>query len=129
MKKMLAAFSRKVAGDTKQSAFELDFMARLVDHIIRIFTALGFVTGLIQLRKIHPDNVVLIGLLSIIGFALFYYLMFIIHHVTVRAGEAINIDVKARKIIAFVTTTAFSIAIVMYLEKIGDYLSEINLFG
>lgn len=56
--------------DTRRS---LAGLSGFVDHLIRLFTALGFLTGLLNIRSLNPDNDFIVVLLTILGIAVFYY--------------------------------------------------------
>lgn len=129
MKQIFYAFLRKVYVDAEMTGYAVGSIALFVDHVIRIFTALGFLTGLIQLRERYPDNDVLLVLLIVLTLTMLYYIIFIINHIVIKTGQKLNFSVNARRVTSLITTFTICVLFVHFHAVIASYLAEIKPFG
>ena len=129
MKQLYYTFVRKVYVDAEMTGYAMESIAAFVDHLIRIFTALGFLTGLIQLRERYPDNDVLLVLLIIITLTMLYYVIFIINHLVIKTGQSLSLSVNARRVSSLITTFTICVLFVEFHTVIASYLAEIKPFG
>ncbi len=130
MKKALSVLMFRGTTETVRPA--LDGLSALVDHLIRLFTALGFLTGLINLREIYPDNDLIAALLLLLGSAVFLYTIYIFDYLLAGALSLIP-HFKKNDFARSATATALGIGFVFLqaslIVPIGAFLAEIKPFG
>ena len=119
-------------GDKYNAHSLLSDLCAFVDHVIRLFTALGFLTGLLNLRSLYPDNDLILVLLLILGAAVLFYSSYLFDYVTVSALQIVPYFKRnrlARRIVATVIGLTYIVAIFINVATITAFLSEIKPFG
>nr|DAF66376.1 MAG TPA: hypothetical protein [Caudoviricetes sp.] len=115
--------------DTHRS---LSGLSGFVDHLIRLFTALGFLTGLLSLRSSNPDSDLIIVLLLILGGAVFYYSSYLFDFIVASVLSIIPFFERnelPRRIAATLLGLLYIMILVFSLPSITEFLSEIKPFG
>ncbi|UWF67385.1 MULTISPECIES: hypothetical protein [unclassified Brucella] len=129
MKQVFCTFLRKVYVDTEMTGSAVGSITAFVDHVIRVLTALGFLTGLIQLRERYPDNDVLLVLLIVLTLTMLYYIIFIVNHLVIKMGQTLSFSVNARRVAGLVTKLTICVLFIEFHTIIASYLAEVKPFG
>ncbi|MGO1160429.1 hypothetical protein ACTOV4_00555 [Brucella sp. C7-11G] len=130
MSSLISAFLRR--GNPNEIYHSVAGLSAFVDHIIRLFTVFGFLTGLINLRNIHPDNAVIAVLLVVLGFSIFFYTAFLIDYIVVGICSItpyFKNNEYARQIAVTIIAIVYIYFSVEYYQVVGAYLAELKLFG
>lgn len=131
MKSLLRSLFQSSVNSSEDTRYGLYGISYTVDHIIRLFTALGFLCGLVILNKQHPNNDLIIILMIVLGIVLIFYGFFITSHTFMWLSEKtpyIKDRLEFRKYVTGISTLIYMYLTVFHIIPAISSIAEMGLF-